>query len=121
MYLKYQIQEYDTNNDRPFNMTIYFEKRDSTGNWTAPVWVEDQGRVVNATLYLEHDLMIFDPRSIIPKEMEPYLGGYDRSLDFLANYSPQAQPHSLSTKFWGRIACLSCIELDLNGSQSVTV
>src|SRR5512145_3372509 len=51
-YYTYQIQNLDTNQGRPFLMTIYLEEFDeANGYWIAPVFVVDQGRVINGTLH----------------------------------------------------------------------
>jgi hypothetical protein len=52
MYVKYTISHFDTNNGREFTMTIYFKDQDNKGNWIAPVFVEDQGKVLNGTFIL---------------------------------------------------------------------
>ena len=50
MYVKYNLRELDTNNGRPFDMTIYFKEKDDKGNWIAPVFVVDEGRVISRYL-----------------------------------------------------------------------
>ena len=49
---KIQYTRVDTNNGRPFDMTIYFKDKDDKGNWIAPVFVVDEGRVINGTFRL---------------------------------------------------------------------
>src|SRR5688500_19247750 len=52
MYVKYKMSHFDTNNGREFTMTIYFKDQDNEGNWISPVFVEDQGKVINGTFLL---------------------------------------------------------------------
>jgi hypothetical protein len=52
MYVTYKIYEHDTNEGQPFEMTIWFKQQDKTGNWIAPVFVVDQGKVISGTFKL---------------------------------------------------------------------
>ena len=50
MYVKYRIQDYDTNNRQPYTLTLYFQQQDQDGNWIVPATVETNGRVLQGTL-----------------------------------------------------------------------
>jgi len=53
MYVTYRIASHDTNQGQPFTMTIYFKEYNATGHyWVAPVYVNDQGAIINGTLHL---------------------------------------------------------------------
>jgi hypothetical protein len=52
MYVTYKINEHDTNEGQPFEMTIWFKQQDKTGNWIARVFVVDQGKVISGTFKL---------------------------------------------------------------------
>ncbi|MEO9321482.1 MAG: hypothetical protein ABI361_12515 [Nitrososphaera sp.] len=120
-YVKYTVQEYDTNQDRPFEIVIYFQSLNN-GIWTAPTYIIDQGKVVNATLRLGSNLAVLKGNSdSIPADMNVYLGAYQRSLQWLSAFSPQSNPQSLSAISWGKIACIGCGTLDPAGSETVTV
>jgi hypothetical protein len=80
-YFTYKIQNHDTNQGQPFTMTIYFKQFDSKSNyWIAPVFVVNQGRVINGTFHLSDlDLSILGT-SDIPAAMAPYRSAYTSSL-----------------------------------------
>ena len=122
MYVSYQIQDFDTNNGRPYTMTVYLEKQDSDGDWIAPSYVVDQGRVVNGTLNLSSlDMSVLGKGSQIPKEMTPYVNGYKNSLDWLSAYVTKSDPQSLSAASWGKIASIGGSEIKPAGTEKVTV
>ncbi len=53
MFVTYKIQDHDTNQGQPFTMTIYFKDYNDTGKyWVAPVFVNDQGEIINGTFNL---------------------------------------------------------------------
>ncbi|MDQ5869878.1 MAG: hypothetical protein M3530_09160, partial [Thermoproteota archaeon] len=53
MYVTYKIQSHDTNQGQPFTMTIYFKEFNDAGRyWIAPVYVNDQGAIINGTFHL---------------------------------------------------------------------
>jgi hypothetical protein len=57
-YFTYKIQDHDTNEGQPFLMNIYFKEFNSTGKyWIAPVYVVDQGKVINGTFQLRCHLI----------------------------------------------------------------
>ena len=52
-YYTYKIQHHDVNQGRPFLMTIYLKEFNDKGQyWVAPVFVVDQGKVINGTFHL---------------------------------------------------------------------
>ncbi|HSF49706.1 MAG TPA: hypothetical protein VLA74_03010 [Nitrososphaeraceae archaeon] len=80
MYVKYKMSHFDTNNDREFTMVIYFKDQDDKGNWIAPVYVEDQGKVINGTFILSPLDLSALGTSKIPPEMAKYRSAYANSL-----------------------------------------
>ena len=120
MYVKYRIQEYDTNNGQPYDMTIYFQEQQD-GDWIAPTFVEDQGKVVQGTLKLGNNLAPISGGADIPQEMNVYIGGYRGSLQWLEAFTPQEKPKSLTQTSWGKLACIGCADLKPMGQATVTV
>ncbi|AIF83038.1 hypothetical protein NTE_00963 [Candidatus Nitrososphaera evergladensis SR1] len=120
-YVKYRIQEYDTNNDAPFDMTIYFKGKDDRGAWIAPTFVEYQGNVYNGTLRLGDNLAALGGGSQVPDDMRPFVGAYGRSLQWLEAFTSVSAPLSLKAGSWGKIAAIGGEELKPQGQQKVTV
>ncbi|MGH9987086.1 MAG: hypothetical protein ACRD8W_24330, partial [Nitrososphaeraceae archaeon] len=103
-YYTYKIRELDTNQGRPFLMTIYFQQFDSDNNvWIAPVFVVDQGRVFNGTFNLSSLDLSALGSSQVPPQMQEYRNAYSSSLQWLASFVPKPG-QSLSAPFWGKIA-----------------
>jgi hypothetical protein len=121
MYVKYRIQEFDTNNGAPFDMTIYFKEKDDRGAWIAPTFVEYQGNVYNGTMRLGDNLAALGGGSQIPDNMRPFIGAYGRSLQWLEAFTPVSQPLSLKAGSWGKIAAIGGEELKPQGQQRITV
>jgi|SRR5581483_3800989 len=120
-YVKYQIQEFYTADRQPFIMTIYFKEKDADGNWIAPTWVEYNNHVYEGTLKLGSNLARLAGGDGVPSEMNPFLGGYDRSLQWLEAFTPQEQPKSLDDSSWGKPACSGCEEIKPMGKEAVDV
>ncbi len=120
-YVTYRIQDLDTNNGAPFDMTIYFQKQDDSGDWIAPVFVVDQGKVFTGTLKLGSlDMSVLGSGSDIPKELMPYVNAYKDSLQWLSAYVPKPG-QSLSAASWGKIASIGGSEIKPSGTEKVTV
>ena len=121
MYVTYKIQDYDTNNGAPYTMTIYFEKQDQDGDWIAPAFVVDEGKVINGTLNLSSlDMSVLGKGTQIPDEMVPYVNGYKDSLQWLSAYVPKPG-QSLSSPSWGKIAAIGGPEIKPSGAEKITV
>jgi hypothetical protein len=120
-YVSYKIQNGDTNNGRPFIMTIYFKEFNNTGKyWVAPTFVVDQGEVINGTLHLSDlDLSVLGT-SNTPDKMLPYLSAYTSSIHWLASFVPKPG-QSLSAPYWGKIASIGGSPIAPGGSAKVTV
>src|SRR6188472_4617250 len=120
-YVSYKIQNGDTNNGRPFIMTIYFKEFNNTGKyWVAPTFVVDQGEVINGTLHLSDlDLSVLGT-SKVPDNMQPYLSAYTSSIHWLASFVPKPG-QSLSSAYWGKIASIGGSPISPGGSAKVTV
>jgi hypothetical protein len=120
MYVKYRISHFDTNNGREFTMLIYFKDQDDKGNWIAPVWVEDQGKVINGTFILSPLDLTALGTSKIPPEMGKYRSAYANSLQWLAAYVPKPG-QSLSAGSWGKIGSIGGSEIKPVGTQQLNI
>lgn len=120
-YVKYRIQEFDTNNDDPFEMTIYFQEQDQDGNWVAPAFVEYKGHVYSGTMKLGDNLAALGGGANIPAEMKPFVGAYGRSLQWLEAFTAKSKPLSLSARSWGKIAAICGEEIKPLGKEQVAV
>jgi hypothetical protein len=120
-YYTYEIQHHDVNQGRPFLMTIYLKEfNDEDQYWVAPVFVVDQGKVINGTFHLSALDMSALGSSDIPSEMSPYRSGYSRSLQWLASFVPKPG-QSLSAPYWGKIAAIGGEAISPRGNAKVTV
>jgi hypothetical protein len=120
-YYTYEIRHHDVNQGRPFLMTIYLKEFNEEGQyWIAPVFVVDQGRVINGTFHLSALDMSALGSSDIPPEMAPYRGGYSRSLQWLASFVPKPG-QSLTAPYWGKIAAIGGEAIAPRGNAKVTV
>jgi hypothetical protein len=120
MYVTYKIYEHDTNEGQPFEMTIWFKQQDKTGNWIAPVFVVDQGKVISGTFKLSALDLTALGTSILPKEMSPYRNAYANSLQWLASFVPKPG-QSLSAAYWGKIAAIGGSAISPSGTAKVTL
>ncbi|MGH9988289.1 MAG: hypothetical protein ACRD8W_30510, partial [Nitrososphaeraceae archaeon] len=118
-YYTYEIREFDTNQGRPFLMTIYFQEFDSANNvWIAPFFVVDQGRVFNGTLHLSGLDLSALGSSQVPPQMQEYRNAYSSSLQWLASFVPKPG-QSLTAPFWGKIAAIGGSPISPSGSAKV--
>jgi hypothetical protein len=120
MYVTYRISEHDTNEGQPFEMTIWFKQQDKDGNWIAPVFVVDQGKVISSTFKLSALDLTALSTSAIPKELSPYRNAYANSLQWLAAFVPKPG-QSLSAAYWGKIAAIGGSAIAPSGTAKVTV
>jgi hypothetical protein len=118
MYLKYEIQDYDTNNRQPFTLTLYFQQQDQDGNWIVPATVEADGRVLQGTLKLSESMSPLAGGEV-PQEMNDFVGGYQNSLLWLDAASSMFEPLSLTAGSWGKIAAIGGSEVKPAGNQQV--
>jgi hypothetical protein len=120
-FVTYKIQEQDTNSGRPFEMTIYFKEYNSTGKyWVAPVFVVDQGRVINGTFHLSDLDLTALGSSQIPREMAPYRSAYTGSLKWLSAFVSKPG-QSLTAPYWGKIASIGGSPISPGAKEQVTV
>jgi len=120
MWVKYVVEEFDLNNGRPFEIIIHFKEMQD-GDWIAPVYVIDQGKVISGTVKLGGNLAAISAGMDVPAEMSKYLGGYGRSLQWLEAFTPETEPLSLDAGSWGRIACIGCEEIKPLRKETITV
>ena len=119
-YVKYKMSHFDTNNGGEFTMVIYFKDQDDKGNWIAPVYVEDQGKVINGTFILSPLDLSALGTSKIPPEMAKYRSAYANSLQWLAAYVPKLG-QSLNAGSWGKIASIGGPEIKPVGHQELNI
>lgn len=119
-YYTYQVQNLDTNQGRPFLMTIYLKEFDDANNyWIAPVFVVDQGNVYNGTLHLSDLDMSALGTSNVSAALAPYRSAYTNSLQWMASFVPKPG-QSLSAPYWGKIAAIGGSPIAPSGSAKVT-
>jgi len=120
MYVTYKIQDHDTNQGQPFTMTIYLKDFDKAHNyWIAPVFVNDQGEIINGTFHLSDLDLTALGSSIIPPALLPYKNAYKNSLQWLAAFVPKPG-QSLTAQYWGKIAAIGGSPIAPSGTGTVT-
>ncbi len=119
MYVKYMIEDFDTNNRQPYTMTLYFQEQDEDGNWIVPAYVEAGSRVFEGTLKLS-DTMSPLLGGEVPQEMREFVAGYQNSLLWLDAFSTRTGPQSLSAPSWGKIAAIGGEEVKPRGTEQVS-
>jgi hypothetical protein len=120
-YYNYNIRDAAVKEGAPFTMSLYFKEQASNGDWTVPVYVqENTGNVITGTFTLGANLAVQSGSSDIPAEMQTYVGGYQDTLTWLEAFTNKAEPESLNAVSWGKIACIGCGTLDPKGSEQVT-
>jgi hypothetical protein len=118
MYVKYRVQDYDTNNRQPYTLTLYFQQQDEEGNWIVPAYVEAGGRVLQGTLKLSESMSPLAGGEV-PQEMDDFIGGYQNSLIWLDAASSLFEPKTLTAASWGQIAAIGGQEVKPAGNQQV--
>jgi hypothetical protein len=118
MYVKYQIQDYDTNEQQPYVLTLYFKEQQGN-NWIVPAYVETGGRVLQGTLKLS-DTMSPLAGGDVPPEMNQFVGGYQDSLLWLDAFTTKSAPLSLTAGSWGKIAAIGGQEVKPFGTEKVS-
>lgn len=119
-YFTYQVQNFDTNQGRPFLLTICFKDFDEANKyWNAPVFVVDQGQVYNGTFHLSDLDMTALGSSVVSPDLVKYRAAYSNSLAWLASYVPKPG-QSLSAPNWGKIAAIGGSPISPGGSAKVT-
>lgn len=120
-YVTYRIQEIQTNDSTPYEITIYFKEQDSSGNWIAPAFVVSEGKVITGTLRLADNNLTPLAGGEVPAEMQPYVSGYFSSLLFLESYATKNKPKALSGNPWGNVAGTGATVIGPTGTETVTV
>src|SRR5665809_104603 len=93
---------------------------DDKGNWIAPVYVQDQGKVLNGTFILSPLDLTALGTSKIPPEMGKYRSAYAGSLQWLAAFVPKPGL-SLTAGSWGKIASIGGSEIKPSGNQELKI
>lgn len=117
MFVKYRVQEEGTNDNRPFEMTIYF-KEQVDGDWLAPSFIVDEGRVINATLKFAANMQVLSVG--VPDDMRTYISAYHGSLHYLDAFTTKSEPLSLTAASWGKIASIGGEQVTPKGIEKVS-
>lgn len=122
MFVTYRIQEIDTNDERPYEMTLYFQEQQD-GDWIVPAFVvDDDGRVIEGTMKLSDSMAYLAGGSNVPQEMNDYIGGYSGSLHWLDSFTTKAEPKSLAPGTnWGRTGSIGGSDVIVSGPEAITV
>jgi hypothetical protein len=121
MFVTYKIENHDTNQGQPFTMTIYFKNHNDTGKyWEAPVFVNDQGEIINGTFHLSDLDLTALGSSNIPPALSPYKGAYQTSLQWLSAFVPKPG-QSLNAQYWGKIASIGGSPIIPSGSSTLNI
>jgi hypothetical protein len=122
MFVKYRIQEIDTNGKQPFEMTMYFQGQDEEGDWIVPAFVVDEsGKVINGTMKLSENMAALSGGSNVPAEMTDYVAGYGGSLHWVDSFTTKRDPKSLNDANWGRTGSIGGSDLKPSGKETITV
>jgi hypothetical protein len=119
MYVKYRIEDYDTNEKQPYLLTLYFQEQQQDGNWIVPAYVEANGRVIQGTLKLSESMSPLAGGEV-PPEMNEFIGGYQSSLLWLDAFTTKSAPLSLTAGSWGKIAAIGGSEVKPVGTEQVS-
>jgi hypothetical protein len=119
MYVKYRIEDYDTNERQPYMLTLYFQQQQQDGNWIVPAYVEAGGRVLQGTLKLSQTMSPLAGGEV-PPEMNQFIGGYQNSLLWLDAFTTKSAPQSLTGASWGKIAAIGGSEVKPVGAEKVS-
>jgi hypothetical protein len=121
MYVKYRVQEEQTNESQPFELTLYFQEQDQDGDWIVPAFVVDEGRVIPGTWKLSDSMGYLAGGSNVPPEMNDYIGGYSGSIHWLDAFTTKVAPLSLNAGSWGKTGSIGGPEVKPVRQESVTV
>jgi hypothetical protein len=121
MYVKYEIQEEQTNDRQPFELTLYFQEQNQDGEWTVPAFVVDEGKVIEGTFKLSDSMAYLAGSSQVPEDMNDFVGGYSGSLHWLDAFTTKGKPLSLTQASWGKTASIGGSEVKPAGPEKVTV
>src|SRR5579875_3823588 len=122
MYMKYQIQYNGTNDNQPFNMTLYFKEYNQTKNyWIALMSVDyDNNKHMDSTIYLSDTTLDQANTSYLSQPLKNFLTAYYFTIDRLVQYVPKGTVQTLNDTDWGRVA-INCCHTLLHKDISVTV
>ena len=122
MKLKYRVQYIDTNNGRPFYMTILFKEHERSGDWLVNLQILDNVTELGEDIVAgESDL---SPLQILGSNstlIKTYIDAYSHTLQYLAVYAPEVHPKSLLTDTWGKLACVGCPVPKLHSPEIISV
>lgn len=120
MFVKYRIQEEQTNVRQPFELTLYFQEQ-VDGDWIVPAFVVDEGKVIEGTWKLSDSMGYLAGGSQIPAEMNDFVGGYSGSLHWLDAFTTKGSPLSLTQSSWGKTGSIGGPEVKPVRQETITV
>lgn len=121
MFVSYRIQEIDTNDGQPFELTLYFQEQDEDGDWIVPAFVVVQGEVINGTWKLSDSMTYLSGGSTVPPEMNDFVNGYSGSIHWIDSFTTKNDPKSLSAGNWGRTGSIGGSDLKPAGKETIQV
>ncbi len=121
MFVKYRIQDHETNDGRPFEMMLYFQEQDQKGDWIVPTFVVDQGKVIQGTLKFAENMYSIAPGIDVPAELVKYDSAYRNSLFWIDAFTTKEKPKSLTAISWGPTASIGGSPITPSGKETITV
>ena len=121
MYMKYQIQYNGTNDNQPFNMTLYFKEYNQTKNyWIALMSVDYDNNKHMDTTISSNMTLDFSNSSYTLNPKNNFISVFYYTIDWLVRYVSPSGPQSLNASYWYVSATICCHAL-LHKDISVTV
>jgi hypothetical protein len=120
-FVTYEIEEIDANDGVPFQLTLYFQEQNEEGDWIVPAFVVDRGNVINGTFKLSDEMTYLSGGSIVPPEMNDYIGGYSGSIHWVDSFTTKNDPKSLTAANWGRTGSIGGSDLKPAGQETIQV
>jgi hypothetical protein len=121
MFVTYRIEEIDTNDAKPFELTMYFQEQNEDGDWIVPTFVVDQGEVINGTWKLSDSMTYLSGGSTVPPAMNDFVGGYSGSIHWLDSFTTKNDPKSLTATNWGRTGSIGGSDLKPADQETIQV
>jgi hypothetical protein len=121
MFVTYRIEEIDTNDAEPFELTMYFQEQNEDGDWIVPTFVVDQGEVINGTWKLSDEMTYLSGGSTVPPAMNDFVGGYSGSIHWIDSFTTKNDPKSLTASNWGRTGSIGGSDLKPAGQETIQV
>ena len=122
MQLMYRLQYFDTNNGRPFDVTILFKEQNEARDWLTnfQIVLDNGTKLETDVLLKESDL---SPTKILDNlsSTKTYIDAYSHTLQFLGAFGTRDFPVSLRVSSWGGLACEGCPKIQLRSPEKITI